>query len=87
MKINLNSLRPVELSDRKLFDAKLAEEGSQSCECSFPNLFMYQEPYGIEFVEIDGRLVVYERNVRTIHYPIGRWTEPEELSRISLAFR
>lgn len=87
MKINLNSLRPVELSDRKLFDAKLAEEGSQSCECSFPNLFMYQEPYGIEFIEIDGRLVVYERNVRTIHYPIGRWTEPEELSRISLAFR
>ncbi|WP_294501617.1 phosphatidylglycerol lysyltransferase domain-containing protein [uncultured Victivallis sp.] len=86
MKIDLNSLRPVELSDRELFESKLAELSSQSCECSFANLFMYQQPYGIEFVEHDGRIVVYERVSRTIHYPIGRWTMPEELRKISDAF-
>ena len=79
MKIDFSTLRPVTLADRKLFDEKLAIGASQSCECSFPNLFMYQEPYGLEFVEAGDRLVVYERKARTIHYPIGRWTEPEDL--------
>lgn len=87
MKIDFTALRPITLSDRKLFDEKLAVLANQSCECNFPNLFMYQEPYGIEFVEVDNRLVVYERNVRTIHYPIGPWTTPEELHEISVAFR
>ncbi|MDR0932353.1 MAG: phosphatidylglycerol lysyltransferase domain-containing protein [Victivallales bacterium] len=86
MKIDLKSLRPVELSDRKLFNLKLSELNCQSCECSFANLFMYQQPYGIEFIQTDGRLVVYERANRTIHYPIGRWTPPEELKAISDAF-
>ncbi len=87
MKIDLKALRPIEVSDRQLFDEKLAVLANQSCECSFANLFMYQQPYGIEFVEIEGRLVVYERQVRTIHYPIGEWTEPELLHQISCAFR
>ena len=86
MKIDLSKLRPVELSDRSLFDSRLAAMGSQSCECSFPNIFMYQEPYGVEFVEIAKRLVVYERVSRTIHYPIGEWTNPAALRKISDAF-
>ena len=86
MKINLKSLRPVELSDRDYFESKLAEQPSQSCECSFANLYMYQQPYGIEFIELNGRIVVYEQVSRTIHYPIGPWTEPEELRKISDAF-
>ena len=86
MKIDFSTLRPVKLEDRKLFDEKLAIGASQSCECSFPNLFMYQEPYGLEFVEAGDRLVVYERKARTIHYPIGRWTEPAELKEINDAF-
>lgn len=86
MKIDFSTLRPVTLADRKLFDEKLAIGASQSCECSFPNLFMYQEPYGLEFVEAGDRLVVYERKARTIHYPIGRWTEPEDLKAINDAF-
>ena len=86
MKINLSKLRPVELADRSLFDSRLAVMASQSCECSFPNIFMYQEPYGIEFVEIAKRLVVYERVSRTIHYPIGEWTDPATLRKISDAF-
>ena len=86
MKIDLSKLRPVELSDRSLFDSRLAVMASQSCECSFPNIFMYQEPYGIEFVEIAKRLVVYERVSRTIHYPIGEWTNPAALRKISDAF-
>ncbi|MBQ9501764.1 MAG: DUF2156 domain-containing protein [Lentisphaeria bacterium] len=86
MKIDLSKLRPVELTDRSLFDSRLAVMGSQSCECSFPNIFMYQEPYGIEFVEIARRLVVYERVSRTIHYPIGEWTNPATLRKISDAF-
>lgn len=86
MKIDLKSLRPVALADRTLFESKLAEQPSQSCECSFANLFMYQQPYGIDFVEADGRLIVYEHASRTIHYPIGRWTPPEELRAVSDAF-
>jgi hypothetical protein len=86
MKIDLSKLRPVELSDRSLFDSRLAVMASQSCECCFPNIFMYQEPYGVEFVEIAKRLVVYERISRTIHYPIGEWTTPATLRKISDAF-
>ena len=86
MKINLKSLRPVELSDRDYFESKLAEQPSQSCEGSFANVYMDQQPYGIEFIELNGRIVVYEQVSRTIHYPIGPWTEPEELRKISDAF-
>lgn len=87
MEIDFKKLRPVRLSDRKLFDEKLALMSSQSCECTFANIFMYSEPYGIEFIEVKGRLVVYERVARAIHYPIGEWTEPEMLHDISVAFR
>lgn len=86
MKIDLSALRPVELSDRARFDTVLERMGSQSCEASFPNVFMYRRPYGLEFVEIAGRLVVYERGTRIIHYPLGRTTNPELLHRISGAF-
>ncbi len=87
MKIDLKALRPVALGDRELFEEKFAVQPNQSCECSFANLLMYQVPYGIEFVPDDeGRLIVYERVSRTIHYPIGPWTPPEELRKISLAF-
>ena len=41
MKIDLKSLRPVALADHTMFESKLAEQPSQSCECSFANLFMY----------------------------------------------
>ncbi len=86
MKIDLSSLRPVELSDRARFDEELAKMASQSCEVCFPNIFMYREPYGIEFVEIEKRLVVYERATRIIHYPLGEKTAPELLYKISKAF-
>ena len=86
MKISLKSLRPVELSDRARFDAAMEKMGSQSCEVSFANIFMYREPYGLEFIEIKKRLVVYERIARVIHYPIGEATPPELLYQISKAF-
>ena len=79
MKIDFSTLRPVTLADRKLFDEILAIGASQSCECSFPKLFMYQEPKGLEIEEAGDRLVDYERKARTIHNPNGRWTEPAEL--------
>ena len=60
--------------------------GSQSCEACFPNIFMYRKPYGIEFVEVEGRLVVYERQTRIIHYPLGEQTPPQLLHDISAAF-
>ena len=43
MKIDLSSLRPVELSDRARFDKVLKVMGSQSCEACFPNIFMYRK--------------------------------------------
>lgn len=85
-RISLKKLRPVELADRELFNKALQEMGSQSCEACFPNIFMYRQPYGIEFVEIAGRLVVYERVARVIHYPLGAPTPPELLHQISAAF-
>ena len=86
MKISLDSLRPVEISDRIRFNAELDKMASQSCEACFPNIFMYREPYGIEFADIAGRLVVFERATRTIHYPLGDKTDPELLYNISKAF-
>ena len=85
-KIDLSSLRPVEIGDRAQFDRVLEIMGSQSCEACFPNIFMYRKPYGIEFIEIEGRLVVYERQTRIIHYPLGERTSPQLLHDISEAF-
>ena len=85
-KIDLSSLRPVEVSDRARFDSALALMKSQSCEACFPNIFMYRQPYGIEFAEIEGRLVVFERATRIIHYPLGEKTPPQLLHDISQAF-
>ena len=76
----------MEVSDRERFDKALATMQSQSCEACFPNIFMYREPYGLEFVEIKDRLVIYERVARVIHYPIGEQTPPELLYQISKAF-
>ena len=87
MKIDLRRLRPIKLEDRELFDTKLAEMHSQSCECSFVNLFIYREPYQLRFLEWGDRLVVYDGSNRYIHYPLGRWTPPEELNEIARAFR
>ena len=86
MKIDLSTLRPVEIGDKKLFDKHLEIMRSQSCECCFPSLFMYQQPYGVEFIKLKGKLVVYERVSRVIHYPIGEKTDPELLYNISQAF-
>ena len=85
-KIDLSTLRPVEVTDRARFDRALEIMGSQSCEACFPNIFMYRKPYGIEFVEVEGRLVVYERQTRIIHYPLGEQTPPQLLHDISAAF-
>ena len=85
-KIDLSALRPVEISDRARFDKVLAIMGSQSCEACFPNIFMYRQPYGIEVIEIEGRMVVYERQTRVIHYPLGEPVSPELLYAISKAF-
>lgn len=86
MGINFKELHPVKLTDRERFDKALKVMSSQSCECSFANIFMYREPYGIEFLEYDNRLIVYERLTRSIHYPIGENTDPETLHRISGEF-
>jgi len=87
MKIDLKKLKPIEISDLDLFHKKLAVMNSQSCECSFANLFMYQEPYQLEYIEIKKRLVVLERKAGNIHFPIGDWTGPEELNEISQVFK
>ena len=87
MKIDLRGLRRIELADRQLFNEKFEEMHSQSCECSFVNLFVYRQPYDLRFVEWGDRLVVYDGSNRYIHYPLGRWTPPEELNEISGAFR
>ena len=86
MKIDLSKLKPIELSDKKLFDAAAAKMNTQSCECSFANLYMYREPYEIFSVKLDNRLVVCEKKARIIHYPMGEWTPPEELRKINDAF-
>ncbi len=86
MKIDLSTLRPVELKDCALFERHLKTMKSQSSECCFANLFIYREFYGYEFADFGDRLVVYERPARQIHYPIGKWTTPSELYRISRAF-
>ncbi len=86
MKIDPASLRLVTVADRKKFQALMEKYPSQSCECSFANLFMYQEPYEIRFLEVGKRIVVYEGASRAIHYPLGAPTAPEELKVINDAF-
>ena len=86
MKIDLSKLKTIELSDKKFFDAAAAKMNTQSCECSFANLFMYRKPYDITCIKLGNRMVVCERKARIIHYPMGEWTPPDELQRINAAF-
>ena len=86
MKIDLSGLRPVALKDRTLFEKHLGVMQSPSSECCFANLFIYRDFYGYEFADFGDRLVVYERDARQIHYPIGKWTTPAELRKINRAF-
>jgi hypothetical protein len=86
MDINLDLLRPVELSDRPRFVEMLKIMQTQSCECAFANIFMYRDAYGMEFLDLGSCLVVFERKERAIHYPIGHWTSPEDLKQISDTF-
>ena len=86
MKLDLSGLRQVELSDLPLFEKHLKKTAGQSSESCFANLFMYADSYGYEFVDLGDRLVVYERPMRQIHYPVGKWTTPAELYKISKAF-
>ncbi|MCQ2379262.1 MAG: DUF2156 domain-containing protein [Victivallaceae bacterium] len=86
MKIDLSGLRPVALRDRALFEKHSGVMRSPSSECCFANLFAYRDFYGYEFVDLGDRLVVYERNARILHYPIGKWTTPGELHKIAGAF-
>ena len=86
MKIDLSKLKPIELSDKKYFDIAAAQMNTQSCECSFANLFMYRQPYEISCIRLGERIVVCEHKARIIHYPMGEWTPPEELQRINAAF-
>ena len=66
MKIDLSKLKPIELSDKKFFDAAAVRMNTQSCECSFANLYMYREPYEIFSIKLDNRLVVCEKKARII---------------------
>ena len=86
MKIDLSKLKPIELSDKKFFDAAAFKMNTQSCECSFANLFMYRKPYGISCIKLGNRMVVCEQKARIIHYPMGEWTPPAELQKINAAF-
>ena len=86
MKLDISGLRPVELSDLPVFENYLQKFASQSSECCFANLYMYRDSYGYEFADLGDRLVVYERVARQIHYPIGKWTSPKELYKISRLF-
>ena len=86
MKIDLSKLKPIELSDKKYFDIAAVQMNTQSCECSFANLFMYRQPYEISCIRLGERIVVCEHKARIIHYPMGEWTPPEELQRINAAF-
>ena len=86
MKFDLSGLKPIELCDQEIFEKAIAKMDTQSCECSFVNLFAYQEPYDLHYAICDGRLVVCEKATRTLHYPLGEWTPPKLLRQINDAF-
>ena len=87
MEFDVKQLRPVGISDRAFFQAKLAIKESRSCECAFANLVLWQEPYQEEFVVVDGRIAVIERKTGVLHFPIGEYFAPQELAELCDAFR
>lgn len=81
------ALRPVELQDKQIFKSYLAIQNRRSCECNFGNIFAWAEAYQLEWIEIEGRLLVYSAKERILQMPLGNFPPPRELLAVLEAFR
>lgn len=80
-----DGLQPIMIDQRGLFEAALAVQKRWSCECNFVNLFAWSAVYDTVYTEVDGRLVVCNRHVKRLLFPLGDWFAPNELEAVRAA--
>ncbi len=80
---DISNFRPISLADRTFFLECMASQDSLSCEMAFANIFLYQRAYSEKFLEYKGRILVWEEESNTLHFPIGEFFSSMELAEIS----
>ncbi len=81
--MDIAKFRPVELSDKAVFDKHLAVLNRMSCECNFNNIFCWSEAYLTRWNIIRGRLILFSEQERAIQMPLGEYFSPAEMAEIS----
>jgi len=81
--LDLNSFKPIQLSDKSLFHNYFSAYPSSYCDFNFVNLIVWNDASGVSWQEHDGRLYIYFSGIDALLFPIGREISPKELYELS----
>ncbi len=81
--LDISGFRPVELSDKAVFDKHLAVLNRMSCECNFNNIFCWGEAYLTRWNMISDRIILFSEQERSIQMPLGEYFTPAEMAEIA----
>jgi hypothetical protein len=68
--MDLDKGKPIEISDKALFDRYLLENPPYNSEFTFTNLFIWKDFYNFKFLEFDGHLLVFSNTY------LKKWRKP-----------
>lgn len=68
--MNLSSAKPLELSDKDIFDTYFKIYPPEISEFSFTNLFIWRNYYGLQLLEDDEHLLLFSEDF------LSKWKEP-----------
>jgi len=60
--MDLSTGKPIELTDKSLFDEYFSKYPPESSEFTFTNLFMWRNYYNFLFIEYNGHLILYSND-------------------------
>ena len=70
--MDLSTGKPIELTDKQLFDNYFQKYPPETSELTFTNLFMWRNYYNFLFLEYENHLIVFSRDfLKTRRKPIN----------------
>lgn len=89
MAFDPKALKPVELADRPLLEPPLLAANPTTCECNFPNMFLWGLVYKTKWTLFNGRIWSHLEGDDELLYPLGGegLPSPEEMMEVSSAMR
>lgn len=89
MAFNPKDFKPVELSDRPALEPALLAANPTTCECNFPNMYVWGLVYETKWTVWNGRVWSHLEGDDELLFPLGGegLPSPEELKEVSDAMR